>query len=144
MVLGVNKNDCFNLNVTGKLIPSSSEVKLPGFTINNELKFKKQINELCRKAFYKLHALQRIRRYLSNDKARLLANAFIDSQFNYAAWIWMLAGKTLIKKICKIHHRTLQLVYDDFNKSCDLLELLELNYLNWTKICLFIRDIFVI
>ena len=85
MVLGVNKNDCFNLNVTGKLIPSSSEVKLPGFTINNELKFKKQINELCRKAFYKLHALQRIRRYLSNDKARLLANAFIDSQFNYAA-----------------------------------------------------------
>ena len=37
----------------------------------------------------------------------------------------MFAGKTLINKICKIHHRTLQVVYDDVNKSYD--ELLELN-----------------
>ena len=37
----------------------------------------------------------------------------------------MFAGKALTNKICKIHHRTLQVVYDDFNKSYD--ELLELN-----------------
>ena len=37
----------------------------------------------------------------------------------------MFAGKTLINKIFKIHHRTPQVVYDDFNKSYD--ELLELN-----------------
>ena len=37
----------------------------------------------------------------------------------------MSAGKTLINKICKIHHRIIQVVYDDFNKSYD--ELLELN-----------------
>ena len=125
MVLGGNKNDCFNLHMTGKVIPSSSETKLIGITIDYDLKFKKDINEFCRKASYKLHALQRIRRYLSVDKAKLLANAFIGSQFNYAPLIWMFAGKTLIKKICKIHHRTLQVVYDDFNKSYD--ELLELN-----------------
>ena len=125
MVLGANKNDCFNLNVAGKVILSSSEVKLLEITIDYELKLKKHINELCRKASYKLHALQKIRRYLSVDKARLLANAFIDSQFNYAPLIWMFAGKILINKICKIHHRTLQVVYDDFDKSYD--ELLELN-----------------
>ena len=28
MVLGANKNDCLKLNVAGKVIPSSSEVKL--------------------------------------------------------------------------------------------------------------------
>ena len=37
----------------------------------------------------------------------------------------MFAGKTLIDKICKMHHRTLQVVYDDFNKSYH--ELLEQN-----------------
>ena len=79
MVLGANKNDSFNLNVAGTVIPSTSEVKLLGIMIDNELKFKKHINELCRKASYKLHALQRIKRYLSVDKARVLANAFIDS-----------------------------------------------------------------
>ena len=88
MILGAKKNDCFNINVAGKVIPSSSEVKLLGITIDYELKFKKHINELCRKASYERHALLRIRRYLSVDKARLLANAFIYSQFNYVqAWI---------------------------------------------------------
>ena len=125
MVLGPNKNDCFNLNVAGTVIPSSSKVKLLGITTDYELKFKIYINELCRIASYKLHGLQRIRRYLSVDKARLLGNAFIDSQFNYAPLIWMFAGKILIKKICKIHHRTLQVVYNGFDKSYD--ELLERN-----------------
>ena len=37
----------------------------------------------------------------------------------------MFAGKTLINKICKSHHRTPQVVYNGFNKSYD--ELLELN-----------------
>ena len=34
MVLSANKNDCFNLNVACKIIPSSSEVKLLGITID--------------------------------------------------------------------------------------------------------------
>ena len=36
VVLAANKNDCFNLNVTGKVIPSSSEKKLLGITIDYE------------------------------------------------------------------------------------------------------------
>ena len=59
MVLAANKNYCFNLKVPGKIISSSSEVKLLGIAIDYELKFKKHINELCRKASYKLHAIQR-------------------------------------------------------------------------------------
>ena len=72
-----------------------------------------------------LYALQRIRRYSSADKTRLFANAFIDSQFNYAPLIWKFACKTLINKICKIHHITVQVVNDDVNKLYD--KLLKLN-----------------
>ena len=70
------------------------------------MRFKKYINELCRKASYELHALQRMRRYLSVDRARLVANLFIGSQFSYAPLIWMFVGKTVINKICKIHTTT--------------------------------------
>ena len=101
MVLGVKNIVPFNLNINGKIIPSSNEVKLLGITIDNQLKFKKYIEELCKKSSYKLHALRRIRGYLTVEKARILANAFIDSQFNYTPLIWMFAGKTLINKICK-------------------------------------------
>ena len=78
-------------------------MKLLGITIEYELKSRTHINELCKKASYKLHALQKIRVYSSVDKARLLANAFIDNRFYYAFYqfyytplIWMFAGKTLI------------------------------------------------
>ena len=71
MVLGANKNDCFNLNVAGKVNSSSSEVNLLGITIDYELKFKKHINELCQKASYKLPVLQRIRRYLSVRQSKV-------------------------------------------------------------------------
>ena len=39
---------------------------------------------ICRTANYKLNALPRIRKYLSLEKAKLLCNTFINSQFNYA------------------------------------------------------------
>ena len=68
----------------------------------------------------KLHAIRKIRGYLTVEKARILANAFIDSQFNYAPLIWVFAGKMLVNKIFKI-----QVVYNEYNKSCE--ELLQLN-----------------
>ena len=84
MILGVKNIAPFRLNVNGKIIHCSIE-----------LKFKKRIEDLYKKASYKLHALRRIRGYLTVAKAGILANAFIDSQFNYAPLIWIFAGKTL-------------------------------------------------
>ena len=65
----------------------------------------------------KLHTLGRIRKYLTVEKAKLLANAFINSQFNYAPLIWMFANKSSKVKILKIHKRTLQIVYDVYDES---------------------------
>ena len=110
MVLGVKNIAPFSVNVNCKITPCSNEVKLLGITVDNQLNFKKHIEELSKKASSKLHALRRITEYLTVQKATILANVFIDSQFNYAPLIWMFAGKTLINKICKIHHRTLQVV----------------------------------
>ena len=66
-------------------------------------------------------ALHRIRKYLTVEKAKLLANAFINSQFNYAPLIWMFANKSSIDKILKIHKRTLQIVYDVYDESTKIL-----------------------
>ena len=79
MVLGIKITVPFRLNVNSKIISCSNEIKLLGITIDNELKFKKHIENLCKKASYKLHALRRIRGYLTVEKARILANSFIDS-----------------------------------------------------------------
>ena len=55
----------------------------------------------------------------------MFANAFINSQFNYPPLIWMFAGKNSINRICKIHHRALQVIHNDYQKSYH--ELLDIN-----------------
>ena len=76
-----------------------------------KLNFKQHVENLCRKAQYKLHALRRIRKFLTIEKAKVFGNAFIDSQFNYAPLLWMFCRKNLYSKIEKIHHRTLKVIY---------------------------------
>ena len=89
------------------ILPLLSKVKINSFKANpgkfqfmilgkrNLLKYRLKIGSiivkesddvenLCRTAQYKFHALRRIRKYLALDKAKLLGNVFIDSQFNYA------------------------------------------------------------
>ena len=93
------------------------EVELLGIVIDNQLKYKKHIENLCKKASFTLHALCRIRfnaTFLKVEKARILANAFIISQFNsYAPLSWMFASKSAINKILKIHYRTLDVLHSE-------------------------------
>ena len=91
---------------------------LLGLTIDNCLTFKDHIDRLCRNASYKLHALRRIRKYLTADKAKVLYNTFINSQFSYACIIWMFCRKTDYLKSEKIQCKALKIVIN----SNELLE----------------------
>ena len=57
---------------------------LLGVIIDMSLNFKKCIDKLCRMAKYMLPAMGSIRKLFTVERAKILGNAFIDSQFNYA------------------------------------------------------------
>ena len=95
IILGDKNNNTFVLNILEKEIKTSSEAELLDITIDSQLKFKKHVDNLCRNASYKLDALRRIRKFLTVEKAKMLANAFVNSQFNYTLLVWMFAGKKL-------------------------------------------------
>ena len=61
MILGTNTDIKVNLFLDGTKIEKSLEVVLLGITIDDKLSFKTHFQSICRKAKYKLHALQRIR-----------------------------------------------------------------------------------
>ena len=111
MILNRKNHRTQRMVINSIAVKESNEVILLGITIDNKLAFKKHIENLCRTAQYKLHALTRIRKYLTLDKAILLGNTFISSQFNYAPLIRMFSRKTLYHEIEKIHHRTLKVIY---------------------------------
>ena len=112
MVLGNKDKRSFNIHINNVKIKKSNEITLLGIKIDKNLTFKKHINELCRRASYRLHTLRRIRKHLTVEKPKLFANAFINSQLHYTPLIWMFANKSSIDKMLKIHKRTLQIVYD--------------------------------
>ena len=89
MILGKSTRQSIILNINNIKIRESSSVVLLDLTIDNRLTFKDHVNILCRRDSFKLNALRRTRKYLTSDKAKLLYNAFINSQFNYASIIWM-------------------------------------------------------
>ena len=128
-ILSKKSSQLQRLSVNTFTIDASNEVELLGLTICKELKFSKQIlyhnDKLCHNAQYKLHALRRIRKYLSLEKAKMLGNAFIDIQFNYAPLIGMFCRKGLNLKMQKIHHKTLKVIYQSHKTYEELLELSE-------------------
>ena len=93
-------------------VEASDDVLLLGITIDKKLTFKQDIENLFRKAQYKLHVLRRIRRFLTIKNGKILGNVFIDSQFNYAPLLWIFCRKTLYSKIEKIHHKTLKVIHE--------------------------------
>ena len=117
-ILGKKKRNSVKLIINTTEIEESRKVVLLGTTIDNLLIFNEHIDNLCRTANYELHALRRIRKYLSLEKAKLLCNAFINSQLNYAPLVWMFCRKKQYLKIQKIHHKTLKVVYNS-NKNYD-------------------------
>ena len=101
MILGKGGRLSVTLNISKIKIRESQKVMLSGLTIDHCLTFKNHIDILYCNASYKLHALRRIRIYLTPDKAKFLYNAFINSQFSYASIIWMFCRKTYYLKLRK-------------------------------------------
>ena len=81
------------------------------------LNFDTHVNNLCKKANQKFHALARLSNYMDKDKLRLIMKAFITSQFSYCP-LWMSHSRGLNKRINKIHE-SLRLVYNDNISSFD-------------------------
>ena len=117
MAVGNKEKRSFNTHINNNQTKNSNEVTLLGIKIDKNLTFKKHISELRRRASYKLHTLRRIRNYLTVEKAILLPNGFMNSQFNYVPLVWTFANKCSIYKILKIRKRILQIVYDIYDES---------------------------
>ena len=107
-------------------IISEEKVKLLGIYIDNRLNFDYHISQLCKKAGKKLHALTRVFKYMNISQRKLIANAFIMSQFSYCPLIWMFHNRATEHIINRIHERTFRLIYPS-QHQLPFKELLEKN-----------------
>ena len=111
------------VKIENEITKNSLQEKRLGIVIDNRLTFEPHVENLCKKAGQKLHALARIANYMDISKKRSIMNAFILSQFSYCPLIWMFHSRKLNHRINKIHERALRIVYNDH--QCTFEELLE-------------------
>ena len=121
IILGDKSHHKHILKINSIKVEASDDVLLLGITIDKKLTFKQHIENLCRKVQYKLHALSSIKKFLTIEKARILGNAFIDSQFKYVPLLWMFCSKTLYSKIEKIFLKPLKVNYESNHTYDNLL-----------------------
>ena len=62
---------------------NSKEEQTSGVIIDNKLKFKSHVKNLCKKAFQKTWALSRLINYLNDSEKKMIFNALIKSQLSY-------------------------------------------------------------
>ena len=111
LIVRTKKN--LEIQVSNYSIRNEDSFKLLGIHFNNYLNFDYHVNQLCKKASKKLHALARIAKYMDINKRRMLMKAFVSSQFSYCPLIWMFHSRKMEHRINSIHKRALKLVYQD-------------------------------
>ena len=105
------------IDIHGNIIKMSDTVKLLGVTIDSKLNFNGHIKTICQKTKNKVRAFSRIARYLDFQKASLLYNSFILTNFNYCPLIWMFCGKTANEEVNRVHKRALRVLLNDFDST---------------------------
>ncbi len=117
LTLGHNNDAKMSVRFDMTDIECSSDEKLLGVVIDDQLNFDKHINNICRKAANKLSALARISKYMDPEKLKCLMKTFVMSQFQYFPLVWMCHSRGLNQKINKIHERALRIAYKDFDSD---------------------------
>ena len=77
------------------------------------MNFKEHINDIVKKAYYKPHALRRIRKFPTLEKAKILACSMIEGQLAYCPLIWMFCSKADIQRVEKVQYKTLIILLDN-------------------------------
>ena len=112
-----SKSSSTSVNIGTSCIKQSDKEKLLGITLDKNLDFKCHVENICKKAGQKLHALARVAKFMDQEKLQTVMNAFILSQFSYCPVIWMFHDRNVNNKINKIHERALRIAFKDTSSN---------------------------
>ena len=85
VILDRKKSNLTNTSLTidNQTIKSVPSVELLGIHLDDKLNFNLYISKICRSAANQLHALTRLKSYLSFNARRILIYSYMISNFNY-------------------------------------------------------------
>ena len=106
----LDKLDSCSITVGDNRISPSPCVKNLGSWFDSNLSMTDHINKACNVAFYHLHNLRRIKKYLSRDSLITLVHAFITSRLDYCNGLLFGLPKAQIAKLQRVQNAAARLI----------------------------------
>ena len=106
-----------DLNLSNEVLTSVDCVKLLGVQLDGKLNFDHHVSALCLRASFKIRALSRIGRFISEDCRMKLYDSFILPYFFYCSIAWHFGSKSSALKVEKVNKRALRVVLNDYVSS---------------------------
>ena len=103
-------NDVCNISVGDYDICPSSSVRNLGAWFDNKLSTSTHVTKICKAAFYQLHNIRRIKKYLSRDSLLKLIHAFITSRLDYCNGLLNGLPNSQIVKLQRVQNAAARLV----------------------------------
>ena len=91
--------------------PSIAPIRNFGVWIDNTFSMKPHVINTCKSAFFHLHNIRRIRKYLSRDSTEKLIHAFVSSRLDYCNGLLYGLPKNLIAKLQRVQNTAPRIVY---------------------------------
>ena len=107
-----------SIQVGSASIAFNSHARNLGFTVSSDLSLDRHVSNICRSAYFEIHRLSSIRKFLSVQVTNTLACAFILSKLDYCNVLLAGCPLYLINKLQKLQNSAARLVLHASKRDC--------------------------
>ncbi|XP_073237938.1 uncharacterized protein [Porites lutea] len=104
------KVDIDGVTVCESVVNTKPVVKNLGFWFDSQLSISTHISKLCSSAFFHLHYISRIRKFLSPGETKSLVHAFVTSRFDYCNSLFYGLPASQLNKVQRVLNTAARLV----------------------------------
>ena len=121
------------IQVGDETIAPVTSVRNLGAIFDSNLKMDMHIAKACKSAYYHLHNIRRIRKYLTDEAACTITHAFVTSQIDYCNSLMSGLPSRLIQRVQRVHNTAARVVcklrkYDHITPALITLHWLPVKY----------------
>ena len=99
-----------SLHISGVKIIPKHEVKNLGVIFDHNLNFRQHITNVCKSAYFHLHNIRCIRKYLNDEAASTAIQAFVTSRLDYANSLLYGLPKSQISRLQRVQNSAARLL----------------------------------
>ncbi len=127
-----NKHNAPTIRIGADDIPSSSTARNLGVLFDDGLTLCPHINSVCKMAYFQIHRISRIRKFLTSPAVKTIVHSLVASRLDYCNGVLASLPDHLIKKLQSVQNSAARLISQV--KKHDHITLV-LKDLHWLPVC---------